>query len=280
MRRPCTYGRGGERSTSAVTGGFGRKSFPISSPSAPGPRSLLTPPRRIWSFLSSVQSNSADKNSRAALSRDMEKLRQVFDPETGAWSAGPGLIPFLSHELKIEGYERTFTTGNEQLGPWEHREQMRLMTDMSDVHFIKFDVSLDEVQSVNYLAEATIRIITALVQDTLGPLVRPSFGTLAPHTLDTSRSWWEPELLTRSWVPVNLLGAMYLQFYWMMTSTGDLSRCKSCGQIISHAPSTTGSDQTRKPRDDKEFCDNRCRQNYHYHNRIKPARQEKNNDST
>ena len=215
----------------------------------------------------------------AALSRDMEKLRQVFDPKTGSWSAGPGLIPFLSHELKIEGSEQAFTAGNEQQGPWEHREQMRLMTDMSDVHFIKLDVSLDEVQSVDYLAEAAIRIVIALVQDTLGSLVRPSFGTLAPHTLDTSRSWWEPDLLTRSWVPVNLLGAMYLQFYWMMTSSGDLARCKYCGQIISRAPSTVGSSQTRKPRNDKEFCGNGCRQNYHYHNRIKPARQGTNKGS-
>lgn len=150
---------------------------------------------------------------------------------------------------------------------------MRTMTDMNDIHYIKFDVSLDDVESVDYLAEVAIRIVVALVQDTLGSLVRPSFGTLAPHTPGTSRSWWEPELLTRSWVPVNLLGAMYLQFYWMMTSFGDLSRCKSCGQIISHAPSTAGSGQTRKPRSDKEFCNSRCRQNYHYQNRIKPAQQ-------
>jgi hypothetical protein len=57
----------------------------------------------------------------------------------------------------------------------------------------------------------------------------------------------------------------------MMTSGGDLSRCKSCDQIISRAPSSTGSGQTRKPRNDKEFCGNRCRQNYHYNNRIEPA---------
>jgi hypothetical protein len=117
------------------------------------------------------------------------------------------------------------------------------------------------------------------VQDALASLVRPSFGTVAPPTVGTPGRWWEPEMLTRSWVPVNLLGAMYLQFYWVMTSTGDLSRCKYCGQLISRAPSIADSGQTRKPRNDKEFCNNRCRQNYHYHNRRKAARQGHNNNS-
>jgi len=79
--------------------------------------------------------------------------------------------------------------------------------------------------------------------------------------------------LTRSWGARNLLGAMGLQFYWLITSAGELSRCKYCGRIISYAPPMPGSDTDRKPRKDKEFCDSRCRQNYHYHYRIKPRHQ-------
>jgi hypothetical protein len=82
-----------------------------------------------------------------------------------------------------------------------------------------------------------------------------------------------PELAAGSWRPRNLLGAMYLQIYQVMISSGELSQCKHCGRTISYAPSLSGS-TVRKPRKDKEFCDNRCRQNYHYHNRIKPARQD------
>ena len=78
--------------------------------------------------------------------------------------------------------------------------------------------------------------------------------------------------LTRSWGARNLLGAMGLQFYWLITSAGELSRCKYCGRIISYAPPIPGAGE-RKPRKDKEFCDSRCRQNYHYHNRIKSGRQ-------
>ena len=80
--------------------------------------------------------------------------------------------------------------------------------------------------------------------------------------------------LNASWGARNLLGAMYLQFFWLVTSAGELSRCKYCGRIISYAPPIpAGEDRkARKPRKDKEFCDSRCRQNYHYHNRIKPER--------
>jgi hypothetical protein len=80
-----------------------------------------------------------------------------------------------------------------------------------------------------------------------------------------------PDKLTSTWRVRNLLGAIYLQFFWLITSMSDLSRCKYCGRIISYAPPMPQSEK-RKPRKDKEFCDSRCRQNYHYHNRIKPAR--------
>lgn len=78
----------------------------------------------------------------------------------------------------------------------------------------------------------------------------------------------KPDDLTNTWRPRNLLRTIYLQFYWLITSTGDLSHCKYCGRIISYAPPMPES-RKRKPRKDKEFCDSRCRQNYHYHNRIK-----------
>jgi hypothetical protein len=82
------------------------------------------------------------------------------------------------------------------------------------------------------------------------------------------------ERLQASWGVRNLVGAMYLQFFWLVTSAGELARCKYCGRIISYAPPVRVGEvhYARKPRKDKEFCDSRCRQNYHYHNRIKPNR--------
>jgi len=100
------------------------------------------------------------------------------------------------------------------------------------------------------------------------PVINPT-GDLGQQPLLTV------DRLNASWGVRNLLGAMYLQFFWLVTSAGELSRCKYCGRIISYAPPIpAGEDRkARKPRKDKEFCDSRCRQNYHYHNRIKPRRQ-------
>ncbi len=78
--------------------------------------------------------------------------------------------------------------------------------------------------------------------------------------------------LTRSWGARNLIGAMSLQFYWLITSASGLSNCKHCGRIISYSSPFPDSTK-RKPRKDKEFCNSRCRQNYHYHNRTKAKRQ-------
>ena len=94
---------------------------------------------------------------------------------------------------------------------------------------------------------------------------------------ETTRPLLTIDQLTQGWGVRNLLGAVHLQFYWFVTSAGQLSRCKQCGRIIPHASSVPeyGDRKVRKPRKDKEFCDSRCRQNYHYHNRTKPTLQKK-----
>ena len=62
------------------------------------------------------------------------------------------------------------------------------------------------------------------------------------------------------WKFDNLVGAMYLQAYWMLTSGDELGRCEYCSRIISLArPHPEG----RKRRRDKRFCDDACRQANH-----------------
>lgn len=58
------------------------------------------------------------------------------------------------------------------------------------------------------------------------------------------------------WVFRNLLGAMYLQMFWLMAAGDHVARCEYCGQTISHAsPHPEG----RKRRSDRRFCDDACR---------------------
>ena len=71
-----------------------------------------------------------------------------------------------------------------------------------------------------------------------------------------------PDLSTvhTTWSFDNLLGAMYLQMWWLMASAGDITRCEFCGRIVSLARSHP---EGRKRRRDKRFCDDACRQAHH-----------------
>jgi hypothetical protein len=109
------------------------------------------------------------------------------------------------------------------------------------------------------------------VQDVLEAFAYPYLAFDYGNPLERLHGTPGPELAAGSWRPRNLLGAMYLQMYQVMISSGELSQCKYCGRTISYAPPLSES-TARKPRKDKEFCNSRCRQNYHYHNRIKSAR--------
>ncbi len=75
-------------------------------------------------------------------------------------------------------------------------------------------------------------------------------GSSAPHRWGLT-TWWEFD---------NLIGAMYLQAHWMVTSGDELTHCENCGMPISFArPHPDG----RKRRRDKRFCDDACRQAHH-----------------
>ena len=117
-----------------------------------------------------------------------------------------------------------------------------------------------------------------LVDSALHQVIEYTLGDLYiyayPHIVYPDDEFITVERLTRGWGARNLLGAMGLQFYWLITSAGELAHCQHCGRIISYAlPIPSGENRrSHKPRTDKKFCDSRCRQNYHYHNRIKRER--------
>lgn len=83
--------------------------------------------------------------------------------------------------------------------------------------------------------------------------------------LDLGISRELPEKVSLSWLKVawgfrDLLSAMYLQMYWILTSEGELARCEYCGRIMSL--SRPRPDATKR-RNDRRFCDDACRQAAH-----------------
>ncbi len=138
----------------------------------------------------------------------------------------------------------------------------------------KYFRSESERRGITYpeaLVDGALRIISEDVQQVLEAFTYPCLAHHSPSENPPIDHVWTLETMKSSLWPRNLLGAMYLQFLWLVDSAGELSRCKYCNRDISHAPPLPKSGD-RKLRKDKEFCNERCRQNYHYHNRIKPKR--------
>ncbi len=102
-----------------------------------------------------------------------------------------------------------------------------------------------------------------------------------------SRSFWMPPgraLPSRvkwGWNFDNLLGAMYLQMYWLLEAgENNVTHCKNCGATIkltASKPTSTDPSKTRKVRSDRQFCDNkgRCQQSYNYRTKGKYKRKSK-----
>jgi hypothetical protein len=132
------------------------------------------------------------------------------------------------------------------------------------------------ISYVDALADKALATVMLLIQFSLNSYAYPAIYP----TINPMEQQLTPEQFAASWGARNLLGAMYLQFYWLITSGG--TRCKYCGRLISQArPIVASSGKAiRKPRSDRQFCSDRCRHNFHYHNRRKPQRQSATSNQT
>jgi hypothetical protein len=125
-------------------------------------------------------------------------------------------------------------------------------------------------------AEATAKIVAQdFVDNYLAYALEASSWlverTVKEHCHPTLRSEGSPNPseLSGGWGFKSLLGAMYLQMYFLMASGGEVTRCKYCTRIVSlNRPFP----DARKPPRHKKFCNNACRQSYYYHRKTKPGR--------
>ena len=111
-----------------------------------------------------------------------------------------------------------------------------------------------EAASLEVTLFMTMHMVTGRVRQLCHPVLVLASDERNPH----DRS--DPSGVKSAWGFDNLLGAMYLQMYWLMASGGELARCEYCRRTISLArPHPEG----RKPPKHKRFCDAACRQANH-----------------
>jgi hypothetical protein len=111
---------------------------------------------------------------------------------------------------------------------------------------------------LRYSLETALDLVAFKVQNQCFPTLLSEEGVSHPSEV---RAGWHFK---------SLYGAMYLQMYWLMAAGGSVTRCRYCGRIISLASPLPGA---RKTRQDKKFCNDACRQRFHYHTKTKPRRQ-------
>jgi hypothetical protein len=111
--------------------------------------------------------------------------------------------------------------------------------------------SVEEIYGGDYLLYAL---------ETVADEVQRMAGALCSPALSVEEGSHDPSGVTAKWNFKSLLGAMYLQMYWLMAAGSELTRCEYCGRLISLA---RPSPESRKRRRDKRFCDAACRQAHH-----------------
>ena len=127
-------------------------------------------------------------------------------------------------------------------------------TDQQLLAGLRKDLSDEDLPGV-YLQDALIGSVI-MVQATVNKVCRPA-AVFAESVFFPEA---DPSGIKGVWEFNNLVGAAYLQMYWLMTSGGTLTRCEYCGRVMSLGrPQPEG----RKRRQDKRFCDDACRQAHH-----------------
>ena len=124
---------------------------------------------------------------------------------------------------------------------------------LMDLEFLASQIAeyVEELYDGDYLGY-TLKTVADEVERMVGTLCRP--------VLVVEEGSHDPSEVTAQWRFKSLLGAMYLQMYWLMAAGSELTRCENCGRLISLA---RPSPESRKRRRDKRFCDDACRQAHH-----------------
>ena len=77
----------------------------------------------------------------------------------------------------------------------------------------------------------------------------------------------------QGWDFRNLLGAMWLQMFWLLTAAEAPHRCRECDKIIAYEQPYQPQGTKKRGRKKEKFCDKVCSDSYVYRTKTKPRRQ-------
>lgn len=209
-------------------------------------------------------------------------IRPVDTPQTLDYSTHPGRIQSLL-EFHKAGQEALYC-----LKLYEAANAHRNLYGGADVDrgVLADEDALADVLSKSdrknkSLKEQRDRALTRAMLIVAGHVQDECYPVLYRHHRQTAMEGYETSGFSQGWGFRSLLGAMYLQMMWLMTSANAAKQCEyeDCFNIITFGSpvedaatksSTGGKYRTRK---DKRFCSKNCAQKWRYHHVLKPRRQ-------
>jgi len=76
----------------------------------------------------------------------------------------------------------------------------------------------------------------------------------------------------QGWSFTNLLGAMWLQMFWLLTTAEAPARCRQCDNIIAYEQPEQPQGTKKRGRKKEKFCSKQCSDRYVYRTKTRPRR--------
>jgi hypothetical protein len=192
---------------------------------------------RIWLILRIYE---------AALNRDEEAIKALLEEDSAT----------LYRRVREEGLEFAKSIKWTELSPVEIFTERHTESSGNEADRYQEHSTTKAIPETLLIPEVVLSLaahgVNRVVQKRCRPILflAPSF-----YYADTITTG-----LRNTWASDNLLGAAYLQMYWLMTSGENIARCEYCRRIMSLARTHPDG---RKRRRDKRFCSDSCRQAHH-----------------
>lgn len=116
---------------------------------------------------------------------------------------------------------------------------------------------VEEMQGPNGLLHTGLDYVVDSVQDVVQKTCRQRIRVAVPRNRVEIPDFSNIETV---WQFDSLIGAMYLEMWWLLVSGNKIIRCEYCDSPISLGRSHPAA---RKRRRDKKFCNDACRQAHH-----------------
>jgi hypothetical protein len=224
-------------------------------------------------FLRFARLADEGKLDKAATMAELDTDRNAATAEE--WAKKYGVLGLTHVEKDEYGFEGASTYGGEAdtVAAFAHQAWV------ANGCLRLYEAAWTEELDVNLIASYMTPRAKALYMDTPAHAQAFALNTVATETQRKVAGNAYPALygevgrFVSGWSFTNLLGAMWLQMFWLLTANEAPRRCWECGEIIPPEPPNQPPGSKKRGRKKEKFCNKTCDNRYRYRTETKPRRQ-------